>query len=104
LKALPGYDPDVPKNRAEARQIMEKLGYRPDKTVETKVASRNIAPYRDAAIILIDQLKEIYINGELEDVDTVQWYPKIMRQDFTVGLNLTGNGLDDPDQTLKENY
>ena len=104
LKTLPGYDPDVPKNRAEAHQIMEKLGYRPDKPLETKVATRNIAPYRDAAIILIDQLKEIYINGELEVVDTVQWYPKIMRQDFTVGLNLTGNGLDDPDQTLYENY
>ena len=29
LKTLPGYDPDVPKNRAEARQIMEKLGYGP---------------------------------------------------------------------------
>ena len=27
LKTLPGYDPDVPKNRAEARKIMEKLGY-----------------------------------------------------------------------------
>jgi ABC-type transport system substrate-binding protein len=27
LKTLTGYDPDVQKNRAEARQIMEKLGY-----------------------------------------------------------------------------
>jgi len=104
LKTLPGYDPDVPKNRAEARQIMEKLGYRPDKRLETKVSTRNLAPYRDAAIILIDQLKEIYIDGELDLVDTVQWYPKIMRQDFTVSLNLTGNGLDDPDQTLYENF
>jgi peptide/nickel transport system substrate-binding protein len=104
LRTLPGYDPDVPKNRAEARQIMEKLGYRPDKRLETKVSTRNLAPYRDAAIILIDQLKEIYIDGELEVVDTVQWYPKIMREDFTVGLNLTGNGLDDPDQTLYENF
>jgi peptide/nickel transport system substrate-binding protein len=104
LKTLPGYDPDVQKNRTQARQIMEQLGYRPDKRLETKVSTRNLAPYRDAAIILIDQLKEIYIDGELELVDTVQWYPKIMREDFTVGLNLTGNGLDDPDQTLYENF
>jgi ABC-type transport system substrate-binding protein len=27
LKTLTGYNPDVQKNRAEARQIMEKLGY-----------------------------------------------------------------------------
>ena len=104
LKTLPGYDPDVPKNRAEARQIMEKLGYRPDKRLAVKVSTRNVAPYRDAAIILIDQMKEIYIDGELELIDTVQWYPKVMRGDYTVALNLTINGLDDPDQTLYENF
>jgi peptide/nickel transport system substrate-binding protein len=104
LKTLPGYDPDVPKNRAEGRRIMERLGYRPDKRLEIKVSTRNLAPYRDAAILLIDQLKEIYIDGELEPVDTVQWFPKVMRGDYTVGLNLTGNGVDDPDQTLYENF
>jgi peptide/nickel transport system substrate-binding protein len=30
LQALPGYDPDVQKSRADARQIMQKLGYGPD--------------------------------------------------------------------------
>src|SRR5437764_1037835 len=29
LKTLPGYDPDVQKNRTDGRQIMEKLGYGP---------------------------------------------------------------------------
>jgi peptide/nickel transport system substrate-binding protein len=104
LNTLPGYDPDVPKNRAAARQMMEKLGYGPDKRLEIKVSTRNVQPYRDAAIILIDQLKEIYIDGELDPIDTVQWYPKVMRGDYTVGLNLTGNGIDDPDQTLYENF
>jgi peptide/nickel transport system substrate-binding protein len=104
LKTLPGYDPDVAKNRAEGRRIMEKLGYRPDKRLEIKVSTRNLAPYRDAAILLIDQLKEIYIDAELDPVDTVQWFPKVMRGDYTVGLNLTGNGVDDPDQTLYENF
>jgi peptide/nickel transport system substrate-binding protein len=104
LKTLPGYDPDVPKNRAQGRRIMEQLGYRPDKRLEIKVSTRNLAPYRDAAILLIDQLKEIYIDAELEPVDTVQWFPKVMRGDYSVGLNLTGNGVDDPDQTLYENF
>jgi peptide/nickel transport system substrate-binding protein len=27
-----------------------------------------------------------------------------MRKDYTVGLNLTGNALDDPDQNFYENY
>src|SRR5215469_11039575 len=104
LKTLPGYDPDVQTNRAEGRRIMEKLGYGPAKRLEIKVSTRNVPPYRDAAIILIDQLKEIYIAGELEPVDTVQWYPKVMRGDYTAALNLTGNGIDDPDQTMYENF
>jgi peptide/nickel transport system substrate-binding protein len=54
LSTIPGYGPDVAKNRAEARAIMEKLGYGPDKRLAIKVAARNIPTYRDPAIILID--------------------------------------------------
>jgi peptide/nickel transport system substrate-binding protein len=28
----------------------------------------------------------------------------VIRKDYTIGLNLTGNGIDDPDQALFENY
>jgi peptide/nickel transport system substrate-binding protein len=104
LKTLPGYDPDVAKNRAMARDVMEKLGYRPDKRLAVIVSTRNLPPYRDPAVILIDQLKEVYIDGVLETVDTTQWYPKIMRRDFIVGLNVTESGVDDPDQQFYENY
>ncbi len=104
LETLPGYDPDVQKNRKEARQIMQKLGYGPDKRLKVKVSARDIPPYRDPAVILIDQLKEVYIDGELEVVDTTNWFPKIMRRDFTVGLNLTPGFVDDPDPTFYANY
>ena len=104
LQTLPGYRMDVAKNRFEARQIMQKLGYGPDNLLKIKIATRNIPPYRDPAVILIDQLKQVYIDGELETVDTTQWYPKMMRKDYTVALNLTGSTVDDPDQMLYENY
>ena len=42
LATIPGYGPDVAKNRAEARTIMERLGYGPDKRLAIKVAARNI--------------------------------------------------------------
>jgi peptide/nickel transport system substrate-binding protein len=70
LKELPGYDPDVLKNRGQARQIMERLGYGADKKLKIKVSTRDLPFYRDPAVILIDQLKEVYIDGELETVDT----------------------------------
>jgi peptide/nickel transport system substrate-binding protein len=40
LKALPGYGPDVARRRAEARQIMEQLGYGPDKRLAVTVAAQ----------------------------------------------------------------
>ncbi|HYU13671.1 MAG TPA: ABC transporter substrate-binding protein [Stellaceae bacterium] len=104
LRTLPGYDPDVKKNRAEARKIMERLGYGPDKRIAVTVSTRNIPPYRDAAVILIDHLKEIYIDGVLDPIDTTQWYPKLMRKDYTVGLNVSETAVDDPDQQFYENY
>ena len=49
---------------------MRSLGYGPDNRLKVKVSSRNIAWYRDPAAILIDQLKEIWIDGELDAVKT----------------------------------
>ena len=104
LRTLPGYDPDVANNRANARDIMQKLGYGPDNRLAVTVSTRNVPGYRDAAVILIDQLKEIYFDGQLETIDTTQWYPRIMRKDFTVGLNVSESAVDDPDQQFYENY
>jgi hypothetical protein len=50
LEQLPGYGPDVAGNRAEARRIMQQLGYAPDKPLAIKLATRNIANYRDSAV------------------------------------------------------
>jgi peptide/nickel transport system substrate-binding protein len=104
LKTIPGYSGDVAASRAEARKLMEKAGYGPSKRVAVKISTRNISVYRDPAVILIDQLKEIYIDGELEVVETGNWFSKVARKDYTVGLNLTGNSVDDPDQAFYENY
>jgi peptide/nickel transport system substrate-binding protein len=104
LKTLPGYDSDVQKHRTDAREIMEKLGYGPSKHLAIKVSTRNVPGDRNAAVILIDQLKEIYIDGDLDLVETANWFPKVLRNDYTVSLFFTGSGVDDPDQQFYENY
>jgi peptide/nickel transport system substrate-binding protein len=104
LETIPGYGPDVNANREEARKLMQKAGYGPDKHLAVKVSTRNIPVYRDPAVILIDQLKSIYIDGELDVVETANWFPKVARKDYMIGLNLTGNAVDDPDQSFYENY
>ncbi len=104
VRTMVGYDPDVAKSRAEGRKIMEGLGYGPNKRLKVKVSTRDIPVYRDPAVILIDQLKEIYIDAELDVVETSVWFGKVARKDYAIGLNLTGNAVDDPDQTFYENY
>jgi peptide/nickel transport system substrate-binding protein len=104
LRELPGYNPDIRKNRAAAHEIMEKAGYGPNKRLAVKVSVRNTPPFRDPAVILIDQLKEIYIDGELDVIETANWFPRVYRKDYKVGLNLTGAGVDDPDAQFYENY
>ena len=104
LETIPGYGPDINANREEARKLMAKAGYGPDKHLAVKVSTRNIPVYRDPAVILIDQLKSIHIDGELEVVETANWFPKVARKDYALGLNLTGNAVDDPDQSFYENY
>jgi len=101
---LRGYDPDVEKNRDAAREIMKKLGYGPDKRLAVTVAARNVTAFRDPAVILIDQLKQIYIDGTLNLIDTTQWYPTVMRKDYAIAFTVTETALDDPDQMFYENY
>ena len=104
LATIPGYGPDVAGNRVEAQKIMRQQGYGPGNTVKIKVSTRNIGGYRDAAVILIDQLKHAYIEAELEVIDTAIWHAKVAKRDYQIGLNVTGSGLDDPDQQFYENY
>ena len=55
-------------------------------------------------MVLISQLKEIYIDAELQLVDTAQWVPKLIRRDYVIAVSQVGNGVDDPDQNYYENY
>jgi peptide/nickel transport system substrate-binding protein len=104
LHTLPGYGPDVQKNLTAAQAIMRQLGYGPDKRLAVKVSTRDVPGYRDAAVIAISQLREIYIDGELELIDTANWFPRVMRKDYKVGVTVSEGGLDEPDQKFYETY
>ena len=104
LATLPGYAPDIEKSRAEGRKIMESLGYSKDKPLKIKVTTRALDQYKDPAILLIDQLKSIHIEGELFVADSTVWYNVMQKKDYAVALNVTGVGVDDPDANLVENY
>jgi peptide/nickel transport system substrate-binding protein len=104
LSVVPGYGPDVEKNRTEARAMMERMGYGPSKPLRLKIATRGVALYKDAADMLQGQLKSVYIDASLEVVETSLWFNRLRRKEYALGVNATGNGIDDPDQTFYENF
>jgi peptide/nickel transport system substrate-binding protein len=55
-------------------------------------------------VILIDQLRRIYIDADLELIESAVWPVRLAPRDFTLSLNLTGAGDDDPDIRFYENY
>jgi peptide/nickel transport system substrate-binding protein len=104
LSVVPGYAPDVAKNREQAREIMQKLGYGPDKHLKVKITTRGVALYKDPADLLKKQLGQIYIDTDVEIVETTLWFARLEHREYTLGVNATGNGVDDPDQTFYENF
>ena len=103
LQQLPGYDPDVQKNRSESRQMHAKARLWSRPAAENQGVGTRHPLLSGCGSDLIDQLKEVYIDGELETIDTTNWFPKVMRKDYVVGLNLADSGPD-PDQNLYVHY
>jgi peptide/nickel transport system substrate-binding protein len=103
LKNIIGYG-DVEKSREEGRALMREAGYGPDKRLKVRVSTRNIATFRDPATILLDHLRHIYMDAELEIIDTAIYYNRVFKKDYTVALNLSGSAVDDPDVTFFEGY
>src|SRR6201986_3823230 len=50
LEQIAGYGPEINPNREQAKKLMEKAGYAPDKHLAVKVSTRNIPVYRDPAV------------------------------------------------------
>jgi peptide/nickel transport system substrate-binding protein len=80
LKTVVGYDPDIKKIGQKPARSSKNSVMGPDRRLAIRVSTRNIPVYRDPAVILIDQLKDIYIDGELDTVETANWFPKIARK------------------------
>jgi peptide/nickel transport system substrate-binding protein len=103
LKDVPGYG-EVSVNREKGRKLMQELGYGPNNPLKAKLSTRAIADYVNTAVLIIDHLKQVYIDTTLDQVETGNWHAKVAKRDYQIALNLTGVGIDDPDANFYENY
>ena len=104
LADVPGYSGTAAENREKARAIMRKLGYGPDNPLTVKLTVRNATLFRDPAVVVQGQLRDIWINAEMDLVETPAYAPKMTRKDYVLSAGMVGSGLDDPDQQFYENY
>ena len=49
-------------------------------------------------------MREIYIDAELDLIDTANYFPRLARKDYQLAVDVATGGLDDPDQKFYENY
>ncbi len=103
LRTLAGYR-DPAKDKAEAKLLLAKAGYGPDKPLRVDLVTRTLPIYLDLASFVVDQLRLIGMEATLKQLDTAAWFPALSRRDFQIGANLTAGGFDDPDAYLFENY
>ncbi|MBI4082031.1 MAG: ABC transporter substrate-binding protein [Candidatus Lambdaproteobacteria bacterium] len=103
LAAVPGYgDPVTAKE--DARAIMRELGYSAANKMAVTVSTRQTANYVDVATWLLSELNQIYMDSKLEIIESGNWFGRMTRREYTIAMNRTGSGLDEPDVTYYENF
>jgi peptide/nickel transport system substrate-binding protein len=103
LDTLPGYG-DAEKNREEARAIMRSLGYSRANPFKTQLTVRTFSYYVDGAVWTAGNLKDVWMDIELRQLETAVIYGVFARRDFTLAFHGVGIGADDPDVNFYENY
>ena len=105
LAGVPGFGKDVERNRAEARKLMQELGYGPSNKLKTTYIVRMGSPafLMDASIVA-DQLRSIYVEGDVEQKDYTVYTGAVIKGAYTMAFERSGTAIDDPDTVFYEGF
>ena len=70
LMALPGYGGDVGRTASRGAQDHGGPGLWPRQALKVKVSTRDFQAFKDPAVLLVDQLNQIYFDAELEFIES----------------------------------
>ena len=105
LELVPGFGKDVERNRAEARKLMAEAGYGPGKPLKTAFLVRiGSAAHLMGASLVADQLRSIYIEGEIEQKEYTVFTGAIIKGAYLTAFETSGTAIDDPDTMLYESF
>ncbi|MFH1605145.1 MAG: ABC transporter substrate-binding protein, partial [Pseudomonadota bacterium] len=105
LEAVPGFGKDVERNRAEGRKLMREAGYGPNNKLKTTYMVRaSTEVYLVGSSLVADQLRSIYIEGEIEQKDYTVLTGAIIKGAYTMVFERPAASIDDPDNVFFEGY
>jgi peptide/nickel transport system substrate-binding protein len=106
LEAVPGMGKDGERSRAEARKLMAEAGYGPKKPLKATLILRIDSGTRGqtGTAILADQLRSIYIEGDVQPMEYSMYVGAMMKGAYAMGFHGHGLAIDDPDAMFYEGY
>jgi len=105
LETVPGFGKNVERNRAEARKLMAEAGYGPHNKLKTTYITRmSSGLFLVDASLVADQLRNIYIEGEIEQKEYTVFTGAVIKGAYTLAFERVGAAIDDPDNVFYEGY
>ena len=105
LEVVPGFGKNVEQNRAEARNLMREAGYGPNNKLKTTFMMRaSSGIYMLGSALVADQLRSIYIEGEIEQKEYTVLTGAFMKGAYAMAFERQGSSIDDPDEAFFEGY
>ncbi len=105
LEAVPGFGKNVERNRAEARKLMAEEGYGPNNKLKTHYVVRLSSPdWLTGASLVADQLRSIYIEGEIEQQEYTVLMGTYAKGAFTMAFHQPAASSDDPDVMFYQQF
>jgi peptide/nickel transport system substrate-binding protein len=98
LAAMPGFDKDIAKSRAEARKLLGEAG---QSGLKFKLTNRNVnMPYTPVGIWLINEWRQIGINVEHEQLETRLYTNALLQGNYDAALDFNCDFMDEPNLQL----
>jgi peptide/nickel transport system substrate-binding protein len=105
LEVLPEFQKDIERNRAQARKLMAEAGYGPNKKLKVTYITRlNDPPHLTSSSLVADQLRNIYIEGEIEQKEYSVFSALQLKGAYTLAFNTLAASVDDPDVAFYQSY